>query len=307
MTEGAASRLIFVGGSPRSGTTLLQNMLDSHPEIIGAPEFLHLTDIVRLRRALHGSIGTGRISSYCSETSVDALVREMIMSFLLPLWNRSGRTYLSEKTPENVLVFSELIGLFPESRFLHIVRDPRAIVASMLEVAKKARARNLKPASYTTSVAAATAHTRKCIVSGFQAAKEYPEKICTIAYERLVESSASETERICAFLEIPWSQSMLEPGGRSHLGEVVMTSKTNEIWYDKGSFTRNPVTDSVAKWRKQLTHREQLAVMEAFADVPEFAELGYDVPPSGSETHDRGSGAEGRPIESVTDRCGPNR
>lgn len=287
MTEDVTSRLIFVGGSPRSGTTLLQNMLDSHPDIIGAPEFLHLPDILRLRSTLHRSIGTGRIDSYCSETSVDALVREMIMSFLLPLWNRSGRTYLSEKTPENILVFSELISLFPDSRFLHIVRDPRAIVASMLEVAKKARARNLKPASYTTSVAAATAHTRKCIVSGFQAAAAHPEKICTIAYERLVESSASETRRICAFLEIPWAQSMLEPGERSHPGEAVMTSKTEEIWYDRGSFARNPATDSVAKWRKQLTHREQSAIMGAFADVPELGELGYDVPPSGSETHGR--------------------
>jgi hypothetical protein len=273
----AAERLIFVGGAPRSGTTLLQNMLDSHPDIVGAPEFLHLPDIIQLRSVLHESLEEGRIESLCSTERVDELVRDMILDFLLPLADRMKRTYLSEKTPENVLVFSELASLFPESRFLHIVRDPRAIVASMLQVAKRSRAKNLRPPSYTASVSAATAHTKACVSSGFRAAQHLPERIRTIVYERLVANPAEETRRICDFLGIPWARSMLEPGARPHPGEEVMTRKTQEIWYDKTSFSRDPITDRVDQWTRQLTLRDQTEILSAFEGMRELEELGYDL------------------------------
>ena len=49
MNSDGGSRFIFVGGAPRSGTTLVQNMLDSHPDILGGPEFIHIPDIINLR------------------------------------------------------------------------------------------------------------------------------------------------------------------------------------------------------------------------------------------------------------------
>ena len=54
-------RFVFIGGSPRSGTTLVQNILDSHPVICGGPEFHHLPDIMNLRKALRDSIAKGWI------------------------------------------------------------------------------------------------------------------------------------------------------------------------------------------------------------------------------------------------------
>jgi hypothetical protein len=278
----AAKRLILVGGAPRSGTTLLQNMLDSHPDVVGAPEFLHLPDIIRLRAALHESIEAGRIDSVCSREHVDELVRDMILGFLLPLADRLKRTYLSEKTPENVLVFSELASLFPECRLLHIVRDPRAIVASMLQVAERSRAKGLRPPWYTASVAAATSHSKACMWSGFRAARLVPDRICTIVYEQLVARPAEETQRICEFLGIPWDPSMLEPGAKSHPGEEVMTKRTEEIWYDKESFSRDPITDRVDQWKRQLTVPEQAEIMRAFDDLQELEALGYEMPGAGT-------------------------
>lgn len=43
-------RLIFTGGAARSGTTLVQNILDSHPDIVGGPEFLHLEDLMAFKK-----------------------------------------------------------------------------------------------------------------------------------------------------------------------------------------------------------------------------------------------------------------
>lgn len=267
-----ADRLIFVGGAPRSGTTLLQNMLDCHPQVLGAPEFLHLPDIIRLRNALLA----GRPGDRGHAALVDARFRELILGFLCPLWEREGQQpFFSEKTPENVLVFEELALLFPRSRFLFIVRDPRATVASMLQVAKRARERNQRPASTTRSLRAATAHTRRCIVAGFRAAKRLGERSCTVVYERLVERPEDEARRVCGFLGIPFAAAMLAPGEQEHLGAEILTKKTDDVWYEQGSFAQNVDTSTVDKWRRQLTPRQQGAVLRAFRGLPELEELGY--------------------------------
>jgi hypothetical protein len=138
----------------------------------------------------------------------------------------------------------------------------------------------MRPPAFTADVAAACSHAKACILSGLRASRMAPERVSTIIYEKLVESPATETKRICEFLGIPWEETMLQPGDRSHLGEEVMTKKTNEIWYDKGSFARNPVKDSVAKWKTQLTTAEQRHIARHFADVEELAEWGYELSPS---------------------------
>ena len=63
-------RLIFVGGSPRSGTTLVQRILDCHPEIYGGPEFDFVPSIVDLFQTMRKSIGSGRIDAFLDDASV---------------------------------------------------------------------------------------------------------------------------------------------------------------------------------------------------------------------------------------------
>src|SRR5262245_2335183 len=83
--SGQGERLIFVGGPPRSGTTLVQNMLDCHGEIYGGPEFLHIPDIVQVRTLLHRSIAHKSIDLFCSYEQVDKMTAAWIEGLLLPL------------------------------------------------------------------------------------------------------------------------------------------------------------------------------------------------------------------------------
>jgi len=269
-------RLIFIGGAPRSGTTLLQNMLDSHPDVLGGPEFLHIPDIIQLRSKLHTSLSREWITLITSYDEVDDQIRSLIENFLFPFARRHNVKILSEKTPENILVFPEVTELFPDARLIQVVRDPRAIVASMLEVAARARKKGLQPAPFTKNMEAAIRRVKECYSSGFKAANNNSGNVLTVTYEALVKQPEAETKRICEFLQINWDPAMLTPGAKNHIGEQAITVKSNELWYDAKTYNRDPFTESLEKWKTVLTPIQQVTISKVFQNNPDFTRLGYD-------------------------------
>ena len=270
------NRLIFVGGAPRSGTTLVQNMLDSHPDICGGPEFLHVPGFINLRRNLHRSITRGHIDLFCLYDDVDRHIISLIEKFLLPLADKQGCKFLSEKTPENVLVLSDLIELFPNAHFIHVIRDPRAIISSMQQVGRRAKDKGFKPPAFSANISASIAYVRKCFDAGFNASKNAPGKVLTVVYERLVKDPERETKKICKFLGLEWSEEMITPGKKEHLGEKAITRKSNEIWYDAETYRRDPDRQDIEKWKKKLTLSQQVRISMAFEGYKEFKQFVYD-------------------------------
>lgn len=275
--ERATARLIFIGGAPRSGTTVVQNMLDCHPDVLGGPEFLHIPDIIQLRNKLHDSVSRDWISLICSHEEVDARIRALIADFLLSFADKHGAKRLSEKTPENVLVFPELVELFPGSRFIHVVRDPRATVASLLSVGEKAREKGETPAPFAADARSAIQYVRKCLDAGFKAAQMSPDTVYTAVYENLVRDPETEGHKICQFLGISWDPAMTRPGEKQHLGEAAITVNSKEIWYDADTYYSNPNTKSVDKWRSTLTPSQQIEIHREFRASAELKRLGYDL------------------------------
>lgn len=271
------SRLIFVGGAARSGTTLVQNMLDCHPDVLGGPEFLHLPEIIKLRRNLKASVAKEWIDLYCSNERVDDQVASFIESLLLPLADRHGVRLLSEKTPENVLIFPELIELFPEAAFIHIIRDPRAVVASMLQVGRKARKKGINTQGFTHSVRAAIAYIGRCYQAAIHAAELAPQRVLTITYEQLVTEPEKMTRQICRFLNLSWVEEMMAPGEKTHLGEKAITVKSGEVWYQKDIYYSNPDTKNIDKWKAILNPFQQALICSAFRNHPALVNCGYDL------------------------------
>ncbi len=270
-------RFIFIGGTPRSGTTLVQNMLDSHPDVWGGPEFLHLHDIIVLRNKMLGSISRKWIDMYCSAGELDELLRSIIERLFLPLADQHNCRFLSEKSPQNVLIFSELLELFPGAKLIHVVRDPRAIVSSLLRVGIRAEQKGVTTAGYTRTLKAAVVYTKKCFAAGFGAAKRTPDKILTLRYEQLVCDPATETKRICRFLGIEWTEQMLHPESFRHPGEAAITTNSGEIWYDKESFSRKVERSDVDKWKTYLSAAQQVAIARSFRNDDSLVESGYDL------------------------------
>lgn len=269
-------RLIFIGGSPRSGTTLVQNMLDSHPLILGGPEFLHLPDIIELRRKLHSSIDREWIDIICTREDVDSHIISLINKLLLPLADKHGCEYYSEKTPENILVFLELIELFPEARFIQVIRDPRAIVSSMQQVKKRAIEKGIKPPIFTANTSTGIAYIKRCFDAGFKASIHAPGKVLTVVYEHLLAKPETETKRLCKYLGIEWSDLMMRPGDKEHLGDRAITVKSNEIWYDSKTYNQNLAIQNMEKWKSELALCQQLQATMAFAGNRELMQYGYD-------------------------------
>ena len=268
-------RLIFIGGAPRSGTTLVQNILDSHPDICGGPEFLLLKEIINLRRKIHLNIKREFFADLCSYDEADSRICSLIEKFFLPLANQNNCSFYSEKTPENILIFSELIELFSASHFIYVVRDPRAVVSSLLQVGKRAKMKEINRAKYIRNLQAAIVHTKHCLEVGFGSVRNTPEKVLVLGYENLVINPDNETKKICDFLGIEWSKQMLNPSKFEHIGQKAITK--DEIWYDQKMYNRNPDVNEINKWKILLTSKQKMRIFLAFRKNDELKKLGYKI------------------------------
>jgi hypothetical protein len=268
-----ARRLVFVGGPERSGTTLLQNILDSHPDIHGTPPFIHLEDMLALRKKFHHSVEQGFMTHFCDRDDVDCAVNHMIARLLGPAVEKSETRLVSEKTPGNALVFDGIHTLLPQARFILVVRDPRAIISSLLAVGERGKRMGQREPNHTRRVRDAIRRVRRHLAAGFDFAKRNPAVCWVVRYEDLVLDPEAETRRVCVFLGIEWTEAMLRPSEVDHPGE----KSARDAWYTREEFRRDPEPSRVHAWKETLRPRHQVLVTRAFGGNEHFARLGYDL------------------------------
>src|SRR5262245_41453813 len=138
----AERQLFFIGGPPRSGTTWLQRMLDSHPDVSCRGEGLFMVELAkpleeltaRRRRALDEK-NTQLFRDFGGYPLPSERDTEMLLgTAILLAFERQcgGGEYraVGEKTPENVFFFPPLKRLFPGAKFIGMARDPRDALSS---------------------------------------------------------------------------------------------------------------------------------------------------------------------------------
>ncbi|MDO1558862.1 sulfotransferase [Brevundimonas sp. 2R-24] len=241
---------VFIGGAPRSGTTLLRAMLGAHPHIFCPPEFRTTATIARLWEGLEQACGADLRGGYGLDgQDLRRAFADLLIELLTPAWRASGKARLAEKTPANVLVFPALLRLFPSCRLIEVVRDPRDVVASRF-VADARTERGPRGAQAQAMIWAAS------VEAGGRARRDAPDRVRRIRYERLVTAPETEMRALLAFLGEDWSPAVLEH--HRSLGEE--PKAINEWSADQ---VRRPVnTDSIGRWRQVLTKAEAEAVME---------------------------------------------
>lgn len=129
-------KLVFLVGAPRSGTTWLQLLLSRSPSVATAQEtdlfniFLHPLTSEWNRYRQTGEPKS--LSEVLSEQDLHALLRD-VSGFVLAriAQSKPAASVVLEKTPNHVYCWREILDLWPDAHFIHIIRDPRSVVASL--------------------------------------------------------------------------------------------------------------------------------------------------------------------------------
>lgn len=267
-------RIIFVGGVPRSGTSMLQSMLDSHPDIFGGPEFDFIPAIINLRNQFLASVNSGRIKAFCDNKQVDRSFAELVENLLLPAASHEKKRWLSEKTPMNVLVFNQLLDIFPEARFIHVVRDPRAVALSMLKVADRYRQKEMEPPAIIANPEQVIQTILQYISAGIESSRVAPSRVYTIKYEKLLLNTEEATKDLCTFIGVDWSELMLHPEEQSHISGSISFADGG-LWSGDRKIYRSPEKWHVDRWKEGLTKQQLEELADVFRPVDMYRSLGY--------------------------------
>jgi hypothetical protein len=140
--EYRGQNLCFIVGAPRSGTTWLQRLIASHPLVrTGQESYLFFwyigpqlkkwkEDLKIVDKDIRGGVGLG---AYLRDDEFRRILKEYTLKLMAPMIGglKEGELFL-EKTPLHAFNILDILELLPESRFIHMLRDARDTVASIL-------------------------------------------------------------------------------------------------------------------------------------------------------------------------------
>lgn len=215
---------IFLGGFVRSGTTLLRAMLGQHPRIAAGLE-THWC-------AVDWQAGTGRHGELIAEwfrrmaefydfpvarvqeiAGVSGGIKDFLEKLLGEYAARQGKPRWAEKTTDNVIHLDRLFELWPDAKFVHIIRDPRDCYVSLAETGK-AGDMDAFAARWSMYLGSADRH-RKALRLG-------PDRYLEIRYEALVLDPRQIMKTVVEFVGEQWSDQVAYFAGKDDEYEKVL-------------------------------------------------------------------------------------
>lgn len=187
-----------------------------------------------------------------SPPNYPGIVREMY-GFLAA--NRACPRW-GEKTPQYVGCMTDLLEMFPDAKFIHVVRDPRAVAASVLPL-------SFRP---NTAWQAATNWVR-LVNSALEFERANPGRVLRFRYEDLVTDSEKYCQLMCEFVNEPFDPGML-----------VYHKDASQRIVGGGHFdlvSSPPTKARIDRWKSRL-RASQVRVIEAIAGET-MAQFGYEL------------------------------
>ena len=223
----ARRQLFLVGGPPRSGTTWLQYLLDSHPEVCcrGEGLFMRLLadPIDRLmaqqqRELQEKNKVVFRHAEGYPLPRPEETEHLLGTAVLLALERQcAGKDYraIGEKTPENVFFFRRMKHLFPHVKIICIVRDPRDLLASAWHYFHKSRTSGDAAPAKVTFLRNALPGINSGSRAILELTEQYQSDCIVVTYERMVEATEAVAAELFRFLGVSDSVSVVARFGRA--------------------------------------------------------------------------------------------
>ncbi len=209
-------RPVFIGGCPRSGTTLLGAMLGVGPDRLAVPEsmfkfaLLAQTDEGRIsltaaRRVLSADprfdlwrVPVPPRDGSTERPSLAVLLDGLVAAFARRVEKPEASIWI-DHTPGNIRHASSLLALYPDARIINIVRDGRGVAASVLPL-------DWGPNRMADAAPWWASH----VAMGLALAERYgEERVCTVRFEELVSAPETTLPRLCRFIDTPYDPRMI--------------------------------------------------------------------------------------------------
>lgn len=266
----------FIIGNPRSGTTLLRLMLDAHPNITVPPECgfiiwfyqkycnwipdanldhkynLFIEDLKTAKKIENWHLDYDALASFLNESKPDnySELCDAIYQYYATM-HTSSITIWGDKNNFYLRHIKELVQLFPNAKFIHIIRDGRDVACSYKELNRKELSSPNAPklADDIIQIANEWQQNNFKILNGF-ASHVKETNFISVRYEDLVKESDNELKRLCTFLHIDYHPSMLAYHKNS------TTYEPEEFLQWKADTKKAPQLNKINRYKKDLSESE---------------------------------------------------
>ncbi len=249
MSGSMEEKVVFVIGSPRSGSTMLARMIGSHSLVYGRPEPHMLTPLAHLgyyenvdKAPYDHVLAAGSIREFVEDLPggeqdyIDACRAYTDTLYLRMLSTQPEKSYFLDKTPANGLILDFMARIYPRAKYVVLTRHPLAVFSSYAE-------------SFFDSDYQA-AHDYNPILERYVPAlakflRERKTPVYQVVYEKLVADPETMMREIFEFLEVPHESSAIDYGSHQHvekgLGDPIGVAKHSR-----------PSTESIHKWAAEI-------------------------------------------------------
>jgi tetratricopeptide (TPR) repeat protein len=248
-------RPVFIVGMPRSGTSLVEQVLASHSKVFGAGELDHIKGLAK-----EVFSGRGPDTVACLQAA-DQSKLDRLASRYLAVLSDAGEDVLrvTDKMPANFLWLGFIGQLFPRARVIHCRRDPRDTCLSIYFQQFN------KGHSYATDLDDLAFYYRQYerLMAHWRQVLDIP--LLEVSYAELVADLEGQARKMVDFLGLEWEDSCLD----FHKSRrATATASWDQV--------RQPVhTRSVARWQHYRDHLGPL--------IAEFGDNDVPLPPGGSQ------------------------
>lgn len=221
---------IFIVGMPRSGSTLIEQILSSHSLVYGVGELALLENLI-----LQYSTKTGCRFRVWMEKAGDKEIAQIGNEYIRGIKAKAGsQRYVTDKMPGNFRFIGLIQAMFPDAKIIHSVRDPRDTCISgfnqLFTAAHKYSYDLVELGKYYTLYENLMSHWHHV----------FPGYILDVHYEELVRDQENQTRRILEFCGLPWEKDCLS---FHHSSRPVATASTMQI--------RDPIyNSSIQRWKR---------------------------------------------------------